>query len=93
MALQPLRILKLAGLALLLAYWAWNFAAGQRELAQARREYAALVARRDTLRARAAQLRREVESLQGDAESRSRAARELLGVCGVDEKVVILPEP
>ncbi|MGC8915504.1 MAG: septum formation initiator family protein [Thermoanaerobaculum sp.] len=93
MALRPLRAVKLAGLALLLAYWGWNFIAGQRELAQARREYAALVARRDTLRARAAQLRREVESLQRDAESRSRAARELLGVCGVDEKVVILPEP
>lgn len=92
MAFRPFRVLKIAGLAVILAYWAWNYASGQRELSAARKEWEALNARKQALAEQVRQLRREVESLERDAESRSRAARELLGVCGEQEKVVILPQ-
>lgn len=91
MAVRPLRVLKVAGLAVILAYWAWNYANGQRELSAVRKEYEALQARKQALAEQVRQLRREVESLERDAESRSRVARQLLGVCGEHEKVVILP--
>ncbi|MEW5877405.1 MAG: septum formation initiator family protein [Acidobacteriota bacterium] len=93
MALRPFRILRLLGLVVVLAYWAWNYPRAQRELREARKEWEELQAKRQALVEQVAQLRREVESLERDAESRSRAARELLGVAGTQEKVVILSQP
>lgn len=92
MAVRAFRVLKIAALAVVLAYWAWNYASGQRELSRARKEWATLAARKQALLEEVARLRREVESLERETESRSRAARELLGVCGEQEKVVILPQ-
>lgn len=93
MAFRPFRIVRLLGLVVVLAYWAWNYPRAQRELYEARKEWEALNARKKALMAQVRELQREVESLERDAESRSRAARELLGVAGPREKVVILPPP
>ncbi|MCX7894737.1 MAG: septum formation initiator family protein [Thermoanaerobaculum sp.] len=91
MALRPIRFLRLVGLAVLLAYWAWNWLAGQRELRAARQEWQALAGQKAALLEQVRQLRKEVESLQRDPEAQGRAARQFLGVCGTREKVVILP--
>jgi cell division protein FtsB len=87
------RVLRLCFFGLVLALGAWGFFASRRELLEARREWEALQARREALAQRVRQLQREVGSLQADKESRARAARELLGVCGKGEVVVILPTP
>lgn len=93
MAFRPFRIVRLVGLVVVLTYWAWNYPRAQRELRQARKEWEELQAKKQALAEQVAQLRRELESLERDTESRSRAARELLGVAGTQEKVVILSKP
>lgn len=91
MVVRPGRLTKALGLALILAFWAWNFFTSQRELKQAKSEWQALKARKAELEERVRQLRREVHSLEYEKESRARAARQLLGVASPGEVVVIVP--
>lgn len=91
MVVRPSRLPKALGLALILAFWAWNFFGSQRELKQARSQWQALQARKAELEERVRELRREVHSLKYEKESQARAARQLLGVASPGEMVVIVP--
>ena len=87
-ALRRGLIVALSTTVALLAWVTWR---GVVEVRSCSRELEALQARRDTLRTTNTRLKREVEALQKERETRVRVAREALDVAAPGEVLVLVP--
>jgi cell division protein FtsB len=73
------------------ALLAWGTWRGVVEVHSSLKELEALEARRDTLRTANARLKREVDALKSERETRARVAREALDVAAPGEVLVLVP--